>query len=202
MILENKEKRDGVKRKLEETRSKIRTDAVKYEVLNEHTNLSLGKLCANGMHTLSRPEVLDCAQHHQGVRDKEKQKRANNETTQKANLERQVSDAINRFWLSLPFCRADYQALVTEFCSLLANVKKQHEIIAKSIAIFEDLVLMLSRMHCINQLFLLVHVTDKRMLPLIIPVLIILMKVLQRPVTTTSMRWICSLFCQRWCWRM
>jgi hypothetical protein len=71
MILENKVKREGVK-KLEETRGKNMTDAEKYAILKDHTNMTLGKLCANGIHTLSRPEVLNCAQLHQNEKDMEK----------------------------------------------------------------------------------------------------------------------------------
>jgi hypothetical protein len=40
MILENKEKREGVKRKLEKTRGKNMTDAEKYAILKDHTNLT------------------------------------------------------------------------------------------------------------------------------------------------------------------
>jgi hypothetical protein len=58
MILEDKQKSEGLRKRLENQLQLGIDDAKKYDRLKDKTNWTSGKLCLNGVFCLSKPPVL------------------------------------------------------------------------------------------------------------------------------------------------
>jgi hypothetical protein len=112
ILFEDKLKRDGLRKKLDEKNNNNKDMSDKYDVLKDKTNWTSGKLCSNNIFCLTNKKVVNSAQE---MEDEKKQKQQDtnqfNENKER-NKKLRLQEAIRRFTKNEHLCRDDLTAIL------------------------------------------------------------------------------------------
>jgi hypothetical protein len=115
MLFEDKLKADGLWKMVEERHRENKDMTDKYDVLKEKANFTSGKLCSNGIFSLTNDKLLNCAQEMESKKQQKQQATDDFNKNKEQNKRQKLQETIRRLTGNENLRRDDHTAILRKY---------------------------------------------------------------------------------------